>query len=90
MNGYQRTLEGLLCVNDLPAPGRDTRWVARRKALIVAGLRSGLLSEAEARERYALTREELVEWMARYDAGGRPGLRVTRRYAPPHAQAARR
>jgi hypothetical protein len=72
MNGYQRTPEGLLCINDMPPP--DTRWVARRKALIVAGVRAGLLSEAEACERYALSREELVDWIARYGAGGRPAL----------------
>ena len=82
VQGYQRTREGLLCVNDLPAPiapGDQRRWVASRKAVIVAGVRSGLLSEGEALERYALTREELVEWIARYDGGGEPGLRVTRR-----------
>jgi hypothetical protein len=82
VQGYQRTPEGLLCINDMPArvaPGDRRRWVASRKAVIVAGVRIGLLSETQACERYALTREELVEWMARYDSGGRPGLRVTRR-----------
>ena len=75
MNGYQRTSEGMLCVNDLPAA--EARWTIARKAVVVAGVRSGLLSEAEACERYALSREELVGWFARYDAGGQRALALT-------------
>jgi hypothetical protein len=70
----------------LPAP--DTkRWVARRKAVIVNAVRSGVLSLEEACRRYQLSTEEFYAWQKAIDAHGVAGLRVTRlqiyRDAPP-------
>jgi hypothetical protein len=49
---------GLLTIADLPAP-ETKRWVIRRKAVVVAAVRGGLLTLAEACTRYALTVDEL-------------------------------
>lgn len=62
---------------DLPAT--DTRrWVARRKAEVLAAISGGLLGRAEARERYRLSEEELMLWERAVSCAGLPGLRVTR------------
>ena len=62
---------------DLPAP--DTkRWVTRRKAAVVAGVRAGLLSLDEACERYSLSVDEFLSWQSRLDKHGLAGLRTTR------------
>ena len=51
---------------DLPAP--DTkRWVVRRKAAVVNGVRSGLLTLEQACERYDLTVEEFLSWQRLID-----------------------
>jgi transposase-like protein len=64
-------------VSDLPPP--DTkRWVARRKAAILAALRSGAITIEEACRRYALSEEELAAWQRAFEADGIPGLRATR------------
>jgi len=47
--------------DDLPA-NADIRWVRRRKARVVAAVRSGILSLHEALERYSLSVEEFVGW----------------------------
>src|SRR5580704_15237894 len=61
----------------LPPP--DTRrWVMRRKAQIVAAVRSGVLTFEEACERYRLSEEEFKSWMMMLDAYGVRGLRATR------------
>ena len=44
-----------LTIADLPTPGTK-RWVARRKAEVVAAVRGGLLSLEEACSRYTLGR----------------------------------
>jgi hypothetical protein len=44
---------------ELPAPG-TIRWIARRKAAIVAAVRSGAIGLAEACRRYELSEEEFV------------------------------
>jgi Protein of unknown function (DUF1153) len=67
----------LLLISDLPAPGTK-RWVARRKAEVVAAVRGGLLSLDEARTRYRLTLEELASWQQSWDRNGLAGLRSTR------------
>jgi hypothetical protein len=66
-----------LTVADLPPP-RTTRWVARRKAEVVAAVHGGLLSLHEACERYTLTVEEFLAWQAAIDRHGLAGLRATR------------
>ena len=75
---------------ELPSP--DTkRWVARRKAIVVAAVRSGAISLEEACRRYALSVEEFVAWQRAIESHGIPGLRVTRlqlyRDAPPREMA---
>ena len=62
---------------DLPPPG-TTRWVVRRKAAVVAGVRAGLLSLDEACERYRLSVEEFLSWQSTIERHGERGLRVTR------------
>jgi hypothetical protein len=54
------------------------RWVVRRKAVVVAAVRSGLLSLQEACRRYNLSVEEFLAWQRSIDRHGVPGLRVTR------------
>ncbi len=64
-------------VNDLPSP--DTkRWVIRRKAEVVAGVRAGLITIEEACERYSLSTEELHCWQRLIDTHGLRGLRTTK------------
>lgn len=66
-----------LTFDQLPPP--DTRrWVVRRKAEVLAAVRGGLLSRAEACQRYGLSDEELRLWERALAAAGVPGLRVTR------------
>ena len=61
----------------LPSP--DTkRWVARRKAEVVAAVRNGVLTLEEACRRYHLTVEEFQSWQAMIERHGVRGLRVTR------------
>lgn len=65
-----------LTLEKLPLP--DTkRWVARRKAEVLAAVRGGLLSIDEACERYDLTVEEFAAWQRAFERSGLPGLRVT-------------
>jgi len=60
-------------------PPRDTsRWVVRRKAQVVAAVNGGLLTIAEACERYDLTLEEFASWQRAVEREGMPGLRATR------------
>ncbi len=67
----------LLTLDDLPPP--DTvRWVARRKAEVVAAVRGGLLSFDEACARYNLTPEEFHSWERAMEKHGLDGLRVTK------------
>ena len=66
-----------LTIADLPP--RDTkRWVIRRKAEVVAGVRSGLISLEEACARYKLSVEEFLSWQRLIDRHGLRGLRATR------------
>jgi hypothetical protein len=60
-------------------PPADTkRWVARRKAAVVAAVRSGGISIDEACRRYHLSEEEFLGWERQIDAHGVAGLRTTR------------
>lgn len=61
---------------DLP-PVDTCRWVASRKALVVKAVIYGLISEAEALERYALSEEEFVLWRQAVETHGEKALRVT-------------
>lgn len=65
-----------LCLDDLPPP--DTkRWVARRKAEVVTGVRAGLISVDEALRRYDLSMEEFLSWQRGFDRHGLVGLFAT-------------
>jgi transposase-like protein len=62
---------------DLPPP--DTkRWVASRKAAVVAAVRQGLLSSEQACRRYELSVEEFEGWRIALDEHGIGALRTTR------------
>src|SRR5260370_31910789 len=76
---------------DLPPP--DTkRWVVRRKAVVVAAVRSGSIGMQEACRRYKLSVEEFLAWQREIDRHGIPGRRVTRLqiYRDPDEQRAER
>jgi hypothetical protein len=66
-----------MTMEDLPSP-ETNRWVARRKAEVVAAVNGGMLSIEEACERYQLTLEEFASWQRAVERSGMPGLRVTR------------
>ena len=67
----------VLTLADLPSPDAQ-RWVASRKAIVVAAVRGGLLSMSDACARYRLTTEEFLSWQTQVDRNGLKGLRATR------------
>ena len=69
--GEPLTLETLPCRNEV-------RWVARRKAEVVAAVAGGLLTIDEACSLYSLSLQEFTSWQRAVDRSGMPGLRVTR------------
>lgn len=66
-----------LTMADLPDSGSH-RWVVRRKAIVVAAVRGGLLTFDEACVRYSMTAEEFLTWQHSVDRHGLAGLRTTR------------
>jgi hypothetical protein len=66
-----------LTIDDLPPP-ETKRWVIRRKAEVVAGVRNGLISIEDACNRYKLSVEEFISWQRLIDQHGMRGLRTTR------------
>ncbi len=62
--------------SDLPSPSTK-RWVARRKAVVVSAVDSGLIEPSEACEMYRLSEEELEIWRAAVRNHGAAALRVT-------------
>src|ERR1700728_3184291 len=64
-------------VEDLPSPNTK-RWVIRRKAEVVAGVRNGVISLEEACRRYKLSIEEFLSWQRLIESHGLAGLRATR------------
>jgi hypothetical protein len=66
-----------LTMASLPPPNTQ-RWVVRRKAEVLAAIRGGLLTRADACNRYRISDEELKLWERAIDCAGVPGLRVTR------------
>jgi hypothetical protein len=75
-----------ISVADLPS--QAGRWVIRRKAIVVAAVKGGLLSMEEACGRYSLTIEEYLSWQAAVDRHGLAGLRTTKiqKYRGSHPQ----
>ena len=61
---------------DLPDPN-TRRWVASRKAIVIKAVKHGLLTESEAKERYALSDEEYALWAQAIEKHGEKALRVT-------------
>jgi hypothetical protein len=66
-----------MTIDDLPPPNTK-RWVVRRKAEVVAGVRNGLISLEEACNRYSLSVEEFLSWQRLIEDHGMRGLRTTR------------
>jgi hypothetical protein len=66
-----------LSAQDLP-PASTRRWVIRRKAVVVAAVRGGLLSLEDACERYTLSVDEFLTWQVAIDRHGLAGLRTTK------------
>ncbi|MEW9855966.1 DUF1153 domain-containing protein [Novosphingobium sp. M1R2S20] len=66
-----------LTIADLPPP-HTSRWVAQRKAEVVAAVNGGLLSVREACDRYHLSLEELGSWQRMVKLEGVSGLRASR------------
>ena len=87
--GYVVGPDGLvLTPSNLPPAGR-IRWVARRKAELIAAVSGGLITMEEACRRYAISTEEFTDWERRYMRRGLTGLRVSVRgedaaETPPH------
>ena len=65
----------ILTLADLPPV--DTRWVASRKAVVVAAVEHGLLLRDEAISRYGLTEEEFDAWARAVARHGRNALKIT-------------
>lgn len=59
-------------------PVRTIRWVIRRKAQVLSGIRAGIITRQEALERYRLSDEELDSWQFAADVAGVYALRTTR------------
>jgi len=62
---------------DLPPP-ETSRWVASRKAAVVRGVNAGLITRAEALERYNLSDEEFDSWCLAVARHGEKALKTTR------------
>src|SRR5262249_54350609 len=65
-------------MSDGAPPPNTTRWVVRRKAAVIAAVRSGRITLEEALRRYQLTEEEYRYWERAFEQHGLPGLRATR------------
>ena len=78
-------------MGDLP-PANTRRWVARRKAAVVAAVQNGKITLEEACRHYELTEEEFRSWQRAYQSHGLAGLRATRvqQYRPQSLTRARR
>jgi len=63
--------------HELPPP-TTKRWVARRKAAVVAAVLAGVITVEEACRRYQLSEEEFLAWQRAFEAHGLPALGVTR------------
>ena len=61
---------------DLP-PADTRRWVASRKAAVVRGVASGLITRSEALARWALSEAELDEWRLAVQTHGEKALKAT-------------
>lgn len=67
----------VLTPNNLPST-RPKRWVAGRKAEILAAVEVGLLTVEEACARYGLSLDEFLLWKSAVKAAGVSGLKIKR------------
>lgn len=65
----------ILTIADLPPS--TTRWVARRKEIVINAVTYGLISRDEALRRYDLTDEEFDAWLTAVRQHGPRALKVT-------------
>jgi transposase-like protein len=85
------TLPGRSTIRTSPTEGlpppTTKRWVVRRKAAVVAAVRSGEITLEEACRWYQLSEEEFLFWRRTFETHGLAGLRVTRiqQYGVPRA-----
>lgn len=61
---------------DLP-PDTTRRWVASRKAAVVRGVVYGLISQAQALDRYQISEDEFMEWLRAVTEHGEGALQAT-------------
>ena len=71
---------------ELPALN-TRRWTIRRKAAVLQAVRSGALTLEQARERYAISVEEIRAWERQLERHGLYGLRATRVQIYPRDEA---
>ena len=76
-NAADESLSRARLMQNLPPPNTK-RWVVRRKAAVVAAVRSGGLTIEEACRVYQLSEEELLSWDRAFELHGLAGLRATR------------
>jgi transposase-like protein len=81
-------LSGTGLMEGLPHPS-SKRWVVRRKAAVVAAVRSGDMTVEEACEAYQLSEEEFRSWQHAFELHGLAGLRTTRIQQYRRARSAR-
>jgi|SRR5690348_12416959 transposase-like protein len=81
---------GMPLMESLPPPNTK-RWVVRRKAAVVAAVRSGAITIEEACRYYQLSEEEFRSWERAFEMHGLPGLRTTRiqQYRAPRSARSR-
>jgi len=58
-------------------PADTSRWVASRKAAVLRGIGSGLISREDAMKRWSLSDEELTQWQSASENFGEHGLKAT-------------
>ena len=71
-------------MTELP-PANTRRWVARRKAAVVAAVSSGMLTIEEACRRYQISEKEFSAWQRAFERYVIVGLRAS--YAQQHRSA---
>ena len=72
---------------DYLPPADTKRWTARRKALVVAAVLSGMITIEEVCQRYGLSVDEYLSWHNAMQRHGLRALHITRlqnyRYSRP-------
>jgi hypothetical protein len=65
----------IITINDLPDP--KGRWTAKRKAVVIAAVRGGLLTLSDATARYKFSASELARLGELLNGHSQEGLRTT-------------